>query len=51
MAGLTESRLRMLANTVYPESGDYDKDGIGADHDSLAIFSCVHNPDGEASPN
>lgn len=38
MAGLTESRLRMLANTVYPESADYPNDGVGADHDSLGIF-------------
>ncbi|KAB1641394.1 M23 family metallopeptidase [Gulosibacter chungangensis] len=38
MAGLTESRMRMLANTVYPESADYPNDGVGADHDSLGIF-------------
>lgn len=38
MAGLTESRLRMLANTVYPESSDYPNDGVGSDHDSLGIF-------------
>lgn len=38
MAGLTESRLRMLANTVYPESADYPNDGVGSDHDSLGIF-------------
>ncbi|MGO1506697.1 MAG: M23 family metallopeptidase [Microbacterium sp.] len=38
MAGLTESRMRMLANTVYPESADYPNDGVGSDHDSLGIF-------------
>jgi murein DD-endopeptidase MepM/ murein hydrolase activator NlpD len=39
MAGLTESQLRMLANTaVYPESGDYPNDGDASDHDSLGIF-------------
>ncbi|MFT4123712.1 MAG: M23 family metallopeptidase [Microbacteriaceae bacterium] len=39
MAALTESRLRMLANTsAYPESGDYDNDGNGSDHDSLGLF-------------
>ena len=39
MAALTESRLRMLANTgAYPESGDYPNDGNGADHDSLGLF-------------
>lgn len=39
MAGLTESRLRMLANTsAYPESGSYPNDGDGSDHDSLGIF-------------
>lgn len=38
MAGLTESQLRMLANTVYPESSDYPNDGVASDHDSLGIF-------------
>lgn len=39
MAGLTESRLRMLANTgTYPESASYPNDGNGSDNDSLGIF-------------
>lgn len=39
MAALTESNLRMLANTgTYPESGDYPNDGNGSDHDSLGLF-------------
>ena len=39
MAALTESTLRMLANTnAYPESGDYPNDGDGFDHDSLGLF-------------
>ncbi|QQT68746.1 M23 family metallopeptidase [Brevibacterium casei] len=39
MAALTESTLRQLANTgTYPESGDYEHDGDGADHDSLGLF-------------
>jgi murein DD-endopeptidase MepM/ murein hydrolase activator NlpD len=39
MAALTESRLRMLANTsAYPESADYPNDGDGSDHDSLGLF-------------
>ncbi|GAB2496749.1 hypothetical protein GCM10027063_39780 [Promicromonospora xylanilytica] len=38
MAALTESRLRMLANTVYPDSADYPHDGVGSDHDSLGLF-------------
>lgn len=39
MAALTESSLRMLANTgTYPESGDYPNDGSGSDHDSLGLF-------------
>ncbi|MGP5390302.1 M23 family metallopeptidase [Glutamicibacter arilaitensis] len=39
MAGLTESTLRMLANTsAYPESGSYPNDGDAGDHDSLGIF-------------
>lgn len=39
MAALTESSLRMLANTgSYPESGDYPNDGNGSDHDSLGLF-------------
>ncbi|WP_125777994.1 M23 family metallopeptidase [Antribacter gilvus] len=38
MAALTESRLRMLANTVYPDSATYPHDGVGHDHDSLGLF-------------
>jgi len=39
MAALTESRLRMLANTAaYPDSASYPHDGDGADHDSLGLF-------------
>ncbi len=39
MAALTESGMRMLANTgTYPESGDYPHDGNGSDHDSLGLF-------------
>lgn len=39
MAALTESSLRMLANTgAYPESGDFPNDGSGSDHDSLGLF-------------
>ncbi|MDR1185866.1 MAG: M23 family metallopeptidase [Bifidobacteriaceae bacterium] len=39
MAALTESRLRMLANTgAYPESADYPNDGDASDHDSLGLF-------------
>ncbi|WP_022883678.1 M23 family metallopeptidase [Glaciibacter superstes] len=39
MAALTESSLRMLANTgTYPESGNYPNDGNGSDHDSLGLF-------------
>ena len=39
MAALTESRMRMLANTgVYPDSGDYPHDGNGSDNDSLGLF-------------
>jgi murein DD-endopeptidase MepM/ murein hydrolase activator NlpD len=39
MAALTESTLRMLANTnAYPESTDYPNDGDGSDHDSLGLF-------------
>ncbi|WP_293786756.1 M23 family metallopeptidase [uncultured Aeromicrobium sp.] len=39
MAALTESHLRMLANTgTYPESADYPNDGNGSDHDSLGLF-------------
>ncbi|WP_197683336.1 M23 family metallopeptidase [Jiangella alkaliphila] len=39
IAALTESRLRMLANTgAYPESGDYPNDGDGSDNDSLGLF-------------
>ncbi|MFV4914182.1 M23 family metallopeptidase [Microbacterium lacticum] len=39
MAALTESSLRMLANTgAYPESAGYPNDGDGSDHDSLGLF-------------
>lgn len=39
MAALTESTLRMLANTnAYPESANYPNDGDGSDHDSLGLF-------------
>lgn len=39
MAALTESTLRMLANTsAYPESAEYPNDGEGSDHDSLGLF-------------
>lgn len=39
MAALTESTLRMLANTsAYPESANYPNDGLGSDHDSLGLF-------------
>lgn len=39
MAALTESSLRMLANTsAYPDSATYPNDGDGSDHDSLGMF-------------
>jgi len=39
MAALTESRLRLLANsTAYPDSAGYPHDGEGSDHDSLGLF-------------
>lgn len=39
MAALTESGLRMLANTTaHPQSADYSHDGDGSDHDSLGLF-------------
>ena len=39
MAALTESTLRLLANTsTYPESASYPHDGVGSDHDSLGLF-------------
>lgn len=39
MAALTESSMRMLANTsAYPESADYPHDGDGSDNDSLGLF-------------
>ena len=39
MAALTESGLRMLANTsAYPRSANYPNDGDGSDHDSLGLF-------------
>ena len=39
MAALTESRLRMLANTsAYPKSAGFPNDGDAADHDSLGLF-------------
>jgi murein DD-endopeptidase MepM/ murein hydrolase activator NlpD len=39
MAALTESSLRLLANTsAYPESVSYPHDGVGSDHDSLGLY-------------
>ncbi len=39
MAALTESSLRILANTsAYPDSATYPNDGNGGDHDSLGMF-------------
>lgn len=39
MAALTESSLRMLANTsAWPESSRLPNDGNGGDHDSLGLF-------------
>lgn len=39
MAALTESSLRMLANTsAYPDSATFPNDGDGSDHDSLGMF-------------
>lgn len=39
MTALTESSLRMLANTsAYPESANYPNDGNGSDLDSLGLF-------------
>lgn len=39
MAALTESSLRMLANTsAWPESAQLPNDGNGGDHDSLGLF-------------
>lgn len=39
MAALTESRLRMLANTgTYPATGALPHDGDGSDHDSIGLF-------------
>ncbi len=39
MAALTESSLRMLANTgAYPASGSFPNDGDASDHDSLGLF-------------
>jgi cell wall-associated NlpC family hydrolase len=39
MAALTESTLRVLANTTaYPQSASYPNDGDGSDHDSLGLF-------------
>jgi murein DD-endopeptidase MepM/ murein hydrolase activator NlpD len=39
MAALTESSLRMLANTsAWPESAHFPNDGNGGDHDSLGLF-------------
>jgi cell wall-associated NlpC family hydrolase len=46
MAALTESTLRVLANTTaYPQSASYPNDGDGADHDSLGLFQ-MQLPDG-----
>lgn len=39
MAALTESSLRMLANTsAWPTSAGFPNDGNGGDHDSLGLF-------------
>ena len=39
MAALTESSLRMLANTsAWPQSARFRNDGNGGDHDSLGLF-------------
>ncbi|MER6936753.1 M23 family metallopeptidase [Nocardioides sp. NPDC127514] len=39
MAALTESSLRMLANTsAWPDSTRFPNDGNGGDHDSLGLF-------------
>lgn len=39
MAALTESNLRMLANTsVYPGTGNHPNDGDTSDHDSFGLF-------------
>ncbi|MER7604702.1 M23 family metallopeptidase [Nocardioides sp. NPDC127503] len=39
MAALTESSLRMLANTsAWPQSARFPNDGNGGDHDSLGLF-------------
>ncbi|WP_269305742.1 M23 family metallopeptidase [Aeromicrobium sp. HA] len=39
MAALTESRLRMLANSsAHPSSPAFPNDGDGGDHDSLGLF-------------
>ena len=39
MAALTESDLRLLANTTaYPQSATYPHDGVGTDLDSLGLF-------------
>ena len=39
MAALTESGLRMLANTsAWPQSATFPNDGNGGDHDSLGLF-------------
>ncbi|WP_174777086.1 hypothetical protein [Cryobacterium sp. TMT1-2-2] len=39
MAALTESTLRLLANTsAFTESAAYPHDGVGSDHDSLGLF-------------
>ncbi|MGO9791386.1 MAG: C40 family peptidase [Solirubrobacteraceae bacterium] len=46
MAALTESTLRVLANTTaYPQSAVYPNDGDGSDHDSLGLFQ-MQPPDG-----
>lgn len=46
MAALTESTLRVLANTTaYPQSASYPNDGDGSDHNSLGLFQ-MQPPDG-----
>ncbi|PNY27766.1 Uncharacterized protein TCAP_02307 [Tolypocladium capitatum] len=37
-AAITESSLRILANTAVPESLRYWHDGLGSDHDSIGLF-------------
>ena len=34
----TESNIKILANSKYPDSLNYPHDGVGQDHDSVGIF-------------